>query len=279
VRDSRLNRIYISDAVNAEGEIPELLHNIRGIIFDFDGTLYDYARLPFWLIAAYPPDMFRIRLERLTHKRFTGCDYSSEEEYYAAFFSALGDLCRLPSDKMRDWYFGRYMPRMIRVLRKHYRLRPKVKDLFGRLEMPQGSRWGLPANFPEVAVYSDYPFLRERFEALGLRCSPKWRLYGPESFGAQKPAPRPFLRIAEDLGARPEEILVIGDREETDGMGAFNAGMKFFCLLTGRKRYFRMDPYRRRPSTDEQPPGPSISMYAGAWDELTAIFTRMYHQS
>jgi FMN phosphatase YigB (HAD superfamily) len=275
---SRLNRVYISDAVNAEGKIPELLHNIRGIILDFDGTLFDNALIPFWLIAAYTPDILRIWRERLVRKRFTGRDFSTPEKYYRAFFAAMGTVCRKPSDVMRNWYFNHYMPRMIRVLKKHYVPRPGVKEFLSRLESPAGSPWGLPANFPKIAVYSDYPFLRERFASLGIAAGPKLLLYGPESFGAQKPAPRPFLRIAEDLGARPDEVLVIGDREETDGLGAFNAGMRFFCLKTGRQRYFRFDPYRRHPSTGEQQPGPSLLMYAGAWTELIELFTRYYRR-
>ena len=48
-----------------------------------------------------------------------------------------------------------------------------------------------------------------------------------ESFGALKPAPRPFLEIAAKLNISPENILVIGDRNDTDGLGAESAKMKF----------------------------------------------------
>jgi beta-phosphoglucomutase-like phosphatase (HAD superfamily) len=111
-------------------------------------------------------------------------------------------------------------------------------------------------------------------EAIGLDAGPEVPLYGPESFGAQKPATRPYLRIAGTLGLSPEEILVIGDREETDGLGAFKAGMRFFCLETGHKHYFRLDPYRRY--IKEKPQGPSLLMYTGTWnglyDSLTGHF-------
>jgi FMN phosphatase YigB (HAD superfamily) len=135
-----------------------------------------------------------------------------------------------------------------------------VQELFRLFESPL-----------RLAVYSDYPFLKERVEALGLCPNPAIPLYGPESFGAQKPAARPFLRIAGDLGVAPKEILVIGDRDETDGLGAFNAGMRFFRLQTGRKRYYRLDPYRRPP--ENQPHGPSLVMYAGVWDDLMKVLT------
>ena len=120
---------------------------------------------------------------------------------------------------------------------------------------------------PKIAIYSDYPFLKERLEALGLFPGSAVLLYGPESFGAQKPAPRPFLRIAGDLGAAPEEILVIGDREDTDGLGAFKAGMRFFCI-TSRKRFFRL-PCRR--SVNEESQSSPLLIHAGTWDDLNKL--------
>ena len=249
---------------------PKLLHNIKGIIFDFDGTLFDNAVIAFYLIAAYPPDALRIWKERLVRKRFAGCDYTSAEEYHQAFFTALGKAFLRSPQKARNWYFNHYMPRMVRVLQKHYQPRPGVQKLFlhfgGKTGRENGAGKAEAGRLPRIAVYSDYPFLKERLEALGVIHGPGVLLYGPESFGAQKPAARPFLRIAADLGVRPEEVLVIGDRNETDGLGAFNAGMRFFSLETGRKRYFRLDPYRRRP--EEIPHGPSLVMYSGVWDEL-----------
>ena len=252
----------------------KLLRNIRGIILDFDGTLFDNALIPFYLIGSCPTDMLRIWRERLVRRRFTGRDYTSPELYYRIFFTALGKACRRSSLKMRNWYFNRYMPRMIRVLKKHYKLRPGALEILQRFEILAAKAENSSLiTVPRVAIYSDYPFLRERLEALGFSPGPAFRLYGPESFGAQKPAARPFLRIARDLGVSPEETLVIGDREETDGIGAFKAGMRFFCLETGRRRYYRLDPYRRAPEKGDRH-GPSLLMYAGAWEDLKKMLKK-----
>jgi len=229
--------------------------NIKGIIFDFDGTLFDNTRIPLYLIAAWPFDLHRIWQERLIRKRLAGCDYASPEEYYNAFFAALGKACFCSPLRIRDWYFNRYMPRMIRVLKKHYQHRPGARELFQKFDV---------SGIPRVAVYSDYPFLKERLEALGLSPGPGIPLYGPESFGAQKPAARPFLRIAEDLGVTPEEILVVGDREETDGLGASGAGMNFFLLETNSKRHSLSAP---------NTPGPPPFRYADGWDELVKLLS------
>jgi len=255
----------------------KLFRKIKGIIFDFDGTLFDTTNLPFFMIAAFPFDIFRIRKERLIRKRFAGRDYSTPEKYYRDFFAEFGKACCCPPLRVRNWYFNRYLPRMVKVLKKHYKLRPWVKDIIQRLDPGEGSNTkALPSDFPKLAIYSDYPLLKERLEAMGVSPGRSVLLYGPETFGAQKPAARPFLSIAGDLGAAPEEILVVGDREETDGLGAFHAGMRFFCLETGRKRYYRLDPNRRPPEKDKEPNGPSLLMYAGTWDDLIGLFMEKY---
>jgi FMN phosphatase YigB (HAD superfamily) len=128
-----------------------------------------------------------------------------------------------------------------------------VQELFAQLQTPADKtapRLHQRKRSLGVAIYSDYPALKERLEALGLSCGPQVRLYGPENFGAQKPAPRPFKCIARDLGVLPEDTLVIGDRVDTDGFGAIQAGMRFFLLDDGLSRYFLLDPDRIPPEKE-----------------------------
>jgi FMN phosphatase YigB (HAD superfamily) len=236
-----------------------MLRNIKGVIFDFDGTLFDSAGFGFLLIAACPTDMFRIRKERLIRSRFQGRDYLTPEKYLNTFFAEMSKVCfGRPPEKLKSWYYNHYMPRMVKVLKNHFKPRPGFNELFQLMDSKTSPL--------KAAVYSDYPFLKERMESLDLNVTERIRLYGPELFGAQKPAVRPFLQIAKDFNLSPEEILVIGDREDTDGLGAFKAGMRFFCLETGRKRYYNLDPNRQRPKG--KPQGPSLLMYAGAWNGL-----------
>ena len=265
--------VLSDDAAPSASQIFEakVFRNVRGIIFDFDGTLFDNKLFPMYLIWSYFPDILRVWRERLVRRRFEGRDFSTPEKYYRAFFGILGRACHRPPHVMRNWYFKHFMPRMIRVLKNYYSFRPGVHELLMRLNGPAGAAQ-LPAGFPAMAFYSDYPFLRERIQALGAPVGPNLRLYGPESFGAQKPASRPFLMIARDMGLRPEEILVIGDRDDTDGQGAHNAGMRFLCLKTGRRRYFKLDPYRNYPQSEEQQSGPILPLYSATWDELKELY-------
>ena len=276
-----VNLINISEAIDEHPELSEnpnnrnlfsskILRNIKGIIFDFDGTLFDNAKIPLYMILACPHDIMRLWKERKVRKQFASCDYLYPEKYFRVFFTAMGKACYRPAEKIRHWYFNRFMPRMIRVVKRHYMPRPGAQELFHLFdETTPGQQ-----NRPKVAVYSDYPFLKERLQALGLEAGQNVRLYGPDCFGAQKPAARPFLSIAYDMGISPQEVLVVGDREETDGLGAFRAGMRFFCLETGHRRHYNMDPYRKLHRDDLQ--GPSLIMYAGRWDDLYKLLIEKY---
>ncbi|GHT56146.1 hypothetical protein FACS1894109_04270 [Spirochaetia bacterium] len=206
----------------------------RAFIFDFDGTLYDSSGIALRLIAQRPLEAFILLAERKTRASLAGCDYGEAEAYYQEFFSLLARRLHKPASILRSWYFDEYMPRMCRVLKKHFRLRPGCLELFEELARKRtgDSQTGNPFKF---AVYSDYPQTAERLKALGLNLDTNL-LFGPENFGAQKPAVRPFLAIAESLGVSPEEILVIGDRDDTDGAGARAAGMGFVRIKTGKKQ-------------------------------------------
>jgi HAD superfamily hydrolase (TIGR01549 family) len=216
---------------------PEQLANVGAFIVDFDGTLYDPGHFVRRLILGGGPEerlsLREIRLvgaERKTRKEFAGCDYGGAEAYYGRFFAALERRARsfAPSGaaaaaELRQWYFSRYLPRMIRIVGRFYSPRPGAAELLRALE---------ERRIPH-AVYSDYPCVRERLEALGLDPGICGLLFGPEHFGAQKPAAGPFLAIAAALGCEPGRVLVIGDKDSTDGAGARAAGMLYRRVREG----------------------------------------------
>jgi FMN phosphatase YigB (HAD superfamily) len=200
------------------------MRDLRGVIFDFDGTLYDAKHFPLRIIAAKPVDLFLVRAERRVRAGFAGSDYGSAEAYYREFFAELARLARCSPASAQAWYQEDYIPRMIRVLGGFYRCRPGIGELFTALRTG-GNVTGRPVPF---AVYSDYPRAAERLAAIGVDAALPFGLYGPEDFGAQKPAPRPFRDIAAALGCgHPADVLVVGDRTNTDGTGAASAGMKY----------------------------------------------------
>jgi FMN phosphatase YigB (HAD superfamily) len=193
-------------------------------IFDLDGTLFDTKNIAVRVSFSRLSDVFTIRGERITRKELRGRDFGSPEAYYWQFFDSLSKKTGRPAASLRSWYFRRYMPLLIKVLKKHYNARPGTVDLFMMLN----------SSSVPFAIYSDYPCSAERLAAIGIDPDLCGKIYGPDDFGAQKPAPRPFLKIAGDLGVLPGEVCVVGDRNDTDGDGAAAAGMDFVRIINQR---------------------------------------------
>ncbi|GHV60716.1 hypothetical protein AGMMS49587_03000 [Spirochaetia bacterium] len=202
-----------------------LLTGVRGFIFDVDGTLYDSRRIHRRVFFARPLDVCLLLADRRARKSLIGADYGDAETYYREFFSLMSRAVRKSESFVRKWYFDAFMSRMCRILKERYRPRPGCIELLETL-----TRKGI-----KFTIYSDYPLAAARLRALGLNVEDS-RIYGPDIFGAQKPAARPFLSIAEDMGITPGEILVVGDRDDTDGAGAAAAGMGYIRIKTGKKQ-------------------------------------------
>ena len=79
---------------------------------------------------------------------------------------------------------------------------------------------------PRRALISDYP-CEKKAQALGVGQAVDCR-----SLGALKPLPDALLLLAERHQLPPERILQVGDREDTDGLMAAQAGVE--SLILGR---------------------------------------------
>ena len=83
----------------------------------------------------------------------------------------------------------------------------------------------------KVGVFSDYP-PQLKLDALGIggRFSVVLSSTDPD-IGRFKPHPRGFLVAAARWQIDPAEVLVVGDRPDTDAAGAAAAGMP--CVIVG----------------------------------------------
>lgn len=79
-------------------------------------------------------------------------------------------------------------------------------------------------------VFSDYP-VGQKLVALGVEQWVDHVVVAADTFQV-KPDPRVFERLCQELSVRPEQVLHVGDREDTDG-GATRAGIS--TLILGRE--------------------------------------------
>lgn len=103
----------------------------------------------------------------------------------------------------------------------------ELEGYFARVSLFDGvaeSLAALAARGFRLGVLSDFP-PRRKLALLGIeeyfqaiRCS--------EESGTLKPARQPFLDLAADLGAAPEEMLYVGNNPRYDIVGAKAAGMR-----------------------------------------------------
>ncbi len=217
------------------------LSKVRAIVFDLDGTLYDNSRFPFWLVTSRVADTFVFSAERKVRRMMKGMDLDNVDSFYDSFFSHLSDKSRFTAEEARDWYWKVYMEMFPKILHKHYKANAGVEEVFACLDH---------MNIP-TAIYSDYPLVKERVEALGLPSDLCENYWSAPDMGAFKPAIRPMHEIASAMGVEADELLVVGDRVDTDGKSAFSCGAQFIHIL------------KKKNSKD--PSSAYVSMH---WDEF-----------
>ena len=193
------------------------LEGIKAVVFDVDGTLFDKSRLPLHLVLADPLYMFVLNNERKARKTLSGVYFGDERTYYETLYGKVAILSHLSAKRVKWWYDHRYMPTMIKVLKKHYTLRPWVSELLPALKA-QGIK---------VAVYSDYGCVEERLATLGFKGEWADVVADAPRMGGLKPCKESLLAVCQQLGVAPSETLMVGDKDETDGESARKCGMRF----------------------------------------------------
>mgnify|MGYP002852017988 CR=1 FL=1 len=203
------------------------LENIKGVIFDFDGTLYDMTCMPVDLVLNDIKNCLIMKADRKVRHNLKGKDFGSLEKLMDVYCSQVSDVTGVSKEKILEWYLNIYPKEMVSLLKKKYKAYEKAQEVFKTLSLS-----GI-----KFSVFSDYPMVRERMEAVGLKeivplCHD---FYYAGDFGSFKPAPRPFLEIAFSMGLSQNECLVVGDRDDTDGEGARLCGMSFIQIEKNKK--------------------------------------------
>jgi putative hydrolase of the HAD superfamily len=204
---------YFTNMTSAPGA------TVRGVIFDLDGTLYNmrWYFKPIICLRLFPECL---RLPRFLHVReeFAGIEMNVKERLLAAISDELANCDLISPAEAHSWIERAFYPAFVAVMPLFRWSRPGLGGMLKKLS----------AKGVKLAVLSDYGRVTERLRKLWIPVTRFDAVTSCEEAGALKPHPRPFLDIAEKWGIDPVHILVIGDRADTDGLAAKNAGMQFW---------------------------------------------------
>lgn len=194
--------------------------DIRTVIFDLDGTIYDKRGLAHRVVRRLWWCLPVLAAERLARRNMHYVQYASEEEFFHAFFTSMARGHWWNIDIAAAWYHTVYMPTMLRQIARHHHPRPETMALLDECE-----RRGI-----RMAIYSDYGCVIEKLEALGINPQRFDLLVSAPQLGALKPSEPCVRRVMEMLEADPNTTLFVGDRDEKDGASARAVGAHFLLI-------------------------------------------------
>ena len=190
----------------------------KTVIVDLDGTLYYQKPVRRAMLREMLTHFWRIR-EVLIVKKYRMLFERGMDER-----ERLSYLPENAPEIIREWMIERPLPYV-----KKYR----DGELIDRLKRTMDSGC-------TVIVYSDYP-VQEKLDALGFIPN---QAYSAEDIGSMKPDATGIIRTLCEQGIDPERCVVIGDREEKDGLLARNMGAGAVILPSnkaGRKSFYEQE--------------------------------------
>ena len=193
------------------------------VFFDLDGTLYENRELKWRMpLSAFggPGALRNLRL--MAAER--GCRRTIARgpqglAGYDTLFSLMSAKTGVPAEQVREWFSGWYMPLMVRQIARHCKPRERV---VARLE-------ALRRDGVRLAILSDYGFIREKLDALGIDPGLFEVLLDAPSLGGFKPFADVFRAACQRLGCAPQNAIMVGDRPDTDG-GSEAVGVRFLNI-------------------------------------------------
>lgn len=203
------------------------MHNIRGIIFDLDGTLYQMRWYMRPLLACkLVPHLVRLPRFLKERGRFAGIQMGSRENLLNSIALAVSKKEKCNPEEIYNWILNSFYPAFISIMPFLKNSRPGIEETMISLR-----KIGL-----KLGVLSDYDHVSKRLEHLQINPSLFDITTSSEASGALKPCSQPFLNIADQWNISPEKVLVIGDRDDTDGQAARDAGMRFIQITDSAQK-------------------------------------------
>ena len=199
------------------------------VLFDLDDTLFAHSSAVASGIAAYraahggalaaADDAVELARwyeleERHYHRYLAGeIDYREQRRHRArGFVEPFG--VDLSNDADADDWFGRYIVEYERAWQLYDDALPTLDALAAAIP---GVRFGIVTN-------AELPFQQAKLDATGLASRVELTVASGE-VGAAKPDPRIFEYACERFGVAPSAAVYVGDRLDTDAIGAASAGL------------------------------------------------------
>lgn len=198
----------------------EISKDIRTVVFDLDGTLYDKRGLAARVVSRLWWCLPLLASERLARRTMHYVQFASQEEFFGYFFATMARGHWWGPRIASVWYNTVYLPTMVRLIAKYHPARPEMVAA-----LKECRERGL-----KTAIYSDYGGVEDKLKALGIDASQFDVLVAAPELGALKPSEHCARRLLEMLEADPKTTLFVGDRDEKDGVSARNVGAQFYLV-------------------------------------------------
>lgn len=189
---------------------------IAAVIFDLDGTIYNHSYVTLFFKIRF---IFRVKIMLAflkSRKEMKKIIMSSQEEFNDELVKRMSDKSSKSieqCEKFKDDFMVFFM-KILKFFKGPYLDVSKLID-------------ALYEKGIVLCCLSDFSMVEERIQILGLDPNKFKFMKACEEFGTLKPNTAAFLGMAKILDIDPSNILVIGDRDDTDGLGAKQSGMSF----------------------------------------------------
>ncbi len=196
------------------------MHEVKhyqAVIFDLDGTLYNSRFLIPRVALSNPCKALWMLSDRIVRCKLSGQEFASQQQLLDTQYQLMASRNHTTPEQMKQWYENEYMPSIVDILRNKYHANDWLLPLLDYYR-----RHGL-----KIALFSDYSFTHQKLKALDISEDYFDLIVDAVQFGGLKPCKKSFLSVLDMLHVQPQDALMFGDREDTDGAGCRAVGMDF----------------------------------------------------
>lgn len=202
-----------------------MLHDVKVIAFDIDGTLYPQMRFNVRILFHFMTHLKFYYNFWQVRKALRRCAPLPDLFRYQAILLSERLHCTTPEAKkyLQEYVYGPY-PEIFKKVKPY----KNVQETFKKLK---------EAGY-KVAILSDFP-PEQKGDIWGVLpyCD---GVFGAEHIGALKPSKYTFGIMAKELGVPMQNILYVGNNKKCDVDGPKNAGMKTAYLLPWWRKLLHM---------------------------------------